>query len=150
MNAKSNVNKVINDLLGKIQSFEKGGELSDSILREIATTMRAEVGTRIHEEGKNAAGGDIGQYTSGSYKALRNRKGRRIDKVDLSFTRQMSNQFSVIATANGYGLGWADTEKTDRAGYLEKRYGKIWALTEDEKKQTEAIAESSVKKLFNT
>ena len=40
----------------------KGGEGYDSVIRGVATSMKSVVSKRIHEEGKAADGGNIGQY----------------------------------------------------------------------------------------
>lgn len=73
----SNINEVVGRLISKLQSVEKGGELSDSILREVATTMRAEMTIRIHSEGKNANDSDIGQYsTTPMYVSISSNPGR--------------------------------------------------------------------------
>lgn len=145
---KSNMGEVLGELTAKLQSFTPGGVGYGSTLREIATTMRAEIGRRVHSDGKNAEGGQIGNY-SAEYAAYRKKKGRPIDKVNLSLTGQLSNQFVVVETSNSYGLGWADTEKQQRAVYLEERYGKVWALTSAEAELSQKIADQKIQEIFN-
>lgn len=141
----SNINEVIGRIISKVTSLEKGGQSNDSMLREIATTMRGEMSRRIHSEGRKSDGSDIGQYSK-AYGERKTRLGKnQLGKVNLSFTGQMSNQFQVIATTEGYGIGWSDEEKIRRAGYLEERYGKVWGLSEEEKTLSVSIAE----KYFN-
>lgn len=59
---KTNIQEVISSL--KIDSFRKGGENYDGLLRAVALTSLAEIKTRIHEEGKAADGADIGRYST--------------------------------------------------------------------------------------
>lgn len=186
----SNINQVIGNYLAKIQSFQKGGEGYDSALREVATTMRAEMSVRIHSEGKNANDSDIGQYSTkpiyvsaksnpgrsfgrpvgktgkskfqstgldhtsryfeGGYNEFKTAIGRnQLGKVNLSLSGQLSNQFSVIPTSEGYGVGWADTEKRERADHLENKYGKVWGLTPEEKKLSLMIVEKHLRDAFS-
>jgi hypothetical protein len=46
----------------KLKTFMKGGEGYDSVIRGVATSMKGVIQKRIHEEGKAADGGNIGQY----------------------------------------------------------------------------------------
>lgn len=191
--AQSNINQVVSNLLGKLQSFQKGGQGFDSALREVATTMRAEMTNRIHSEGKKADNSDIGQYSTtplyvsttanpgrsfgrpigktgkskfetgkkagqdhasryfeGGYNQFKTAIGRnQLGKVNLSLSGQLSNQFQIIALADGYGIGWVDTEKRERADHLEKKYGKVWGLTEEEKQLSKKIIETHLNNAFS-
>lgn len=80
-----------------------------------------------------------------SYSDFRQTIGRRTDKVDLSLSGQLNSQFVVIATENGYGLGWNNQEMPDRARGLESKYAKkIWGLTEGEKELAVKIAQKEI------
>lgn len=46
----------------KLKTFMKGGEGYDSVIRGVATSMLGVVKKRIHEDGKDANGENIGQY----------------------------------------------------------------------------------------
>lgn len=188
--ATSNVNELIAGMLTKLNGYQKGGEGYSTVLREVATTMRGEMGRRIHSEGKNANDSKIGDYSTkpiyvsisdnpgrsfgrpigktgrsvfkstgkdhksryfeGGYSQFKTAIGRnQLGSVNLSLSGQMANQFSVVATADGYGLGWADTEKLERAKHLENKYGKVWGLTEGEKELANEIIADHFKQIFN-
>lgn len=187
--ATSNIKDVVGELAAKLATLQKGGQGYDSTLREVATTMRAEMSRRIHSEGKNSNGSDIGSYSikpmyvslravpkpkgvgrgkngqtkfangkphaskyyAGGYSDYKTDVGRnKLGKVNLSLTGQLSNQFSVIATTNGYGLGWANTEMYDRSQALTKKYGQVWNLTESEAKMSNEIAQEQINKIINS
>jgi len=57
----------------------------------------------------------------------------KLGKVNLSLTGQLNQQFTVQPTNEGWGLGWADKEKLERAKSFETKYRKpIYNLTQEE------------------
>lgn len=86
-----------------------------------------------------------GQYSSGrsstyKYEKLtdgpeRPKYNRGIDRtVILSLTRYMEKDMAVIATADGYGIGYNNNFNYQKSQWNEKRYKKsIWNLTDSEK-----------------
>ena len=191
--ANSNIKDLLAEYTAKLNSLSKGGQGYDSTLREVATTMRAEVSRRIHSDGKNSNDAVIGNYSTksmyvslsaiprpkgvgrgkggktkfengkphkskyyaGGYFGYKTDVGRnRLGTVNLSLTGQVSNQFSVIATSDSYGLGWSNTEMQNRAAALEKKYGqdsfKVWALTEAELNLSNEIAQNQINKILNS
>jgi len=163
-----------------LKSLSPGGQLYDTTLRTVATSMLGVVKNRIHEEGKDASGGQIGNYSK-EYMAVRTgqfksngvktkgknkgetrptgvftkgkQKGqprpqynRTSDtRVVISLTRQMENDFVVIATADGYGLGYNNPDNKKKVGYVENTYKKsIFSLTEGEATQAVAIAQKTI------
>lgn len=46
-------------------------------------------------------------------------------KVVISLTRQLENDWSVIGTAKGYGIGFNNPFNKDKAGWVEETYKKI-------------------------
>ena len=90
-------------ITAKLQSLEQ----SDALLRIIASTMLAETRQRIHEDGKNAAGGNIGTYKK-SYLEWRQENGYKTtgSNVKLFLTGQMQNDYKVVPQSKTeYGLG---------------------------------------------
>ena len=84
-----------------------------------------------------------------SYKDFRTEIGRPVDKVNLSLSGQLNSQFVVIATDDGYGLGWNNSEMPERAEGLTKKYGKeIWALTDTEQTKAVEIAQDTLNQLL--
>lgn len=92
--------------------------------------------------------GKAGEKKAGTNRPKYNRTSDR--KVILSLTRQMENDFSVIATANGYGLGYQNEENYKKSQYAEKNYNKkIFDLTETEEQLVIKVAETEVNRLLN-
>lgn len=124
------------------------------MLRLVAVNALPQVKHRIHTEGRDASGGQIGTYSPG-YMAVRTGKFKRGSKVTrgknkgearpsynrtddtkviLSLTSKMENEFVVIADGTRYGLGFLTTDSAQKARYCEATYQKtIYALTTEEK-----------------
>jgi hypothetical protein len=86
------------------------GLIKDKMIRAVASSMGGIVKTRVHNEGKNSQGADIGTY-SNKYLKTRQKYNRTGNKVVFSLTRQMESDFGIVAsdpikTATGYGLGF--------------------------------------------
>jgi len=86
------------------------------------------------------------KYFDGGYNEFKTQVGKNIGSVNLNLTGQMNNQFTVIATKDGYGLGWADEKIFDRARFFEtKKYNKtIWGVTESEGEIINEIVNNAV------
>lgn len=111
----------------------------DTLLRTIAQTLVGDIRERIHEDGLNAKGAAIGQYTA-EYLKRRIKAGKgSSSKVVLSFTRQMQNDWKVIPIQNGYGLGFSNSFNADKAEWAQERFGAIYKLTPEEIKIMQAI-----------
>jgi len=133
-------------ITAKMQSLDQ----SDALLREIATTMLAETRQRIHEDGKNAAGNQIGTYAT-SYLEWRRENGYKTtgSNVKLFLTGQMQNDYKVVPQSKTkYGLGFSNSLNADKAGWAEERFGKIYGLTPDEEQLVQDICDEFIKNLF--
>lgn len=125
----------------------------DKVLRTVATSMCFVVRERIHEKGLNAAGSQIGVYSS-EYLKVRIKKGKTgSPKVILSFSRQMQNDFAIgeknpIKAGNGWGLGFKNNFNSDKADWMEERYGSIYSLTDGEYKQAQDVANGETNKIL--
>lgn len=169
----SNINEVVTKLTADMNQLGN----PEKVLRVVAQSMVAEVHDRIHEQGKDSNDAAIGEY-SNSYMALRtgnyknaektkdgklknagtNKSGskrpmynRTADKkVILSLTRQMENDFTVIALPDGYGLGYLNDENFKKSQYAENTYKKkIFDLTIPEKETVFRIADFETNRLMN-
>lgn len=163
----SNIGAVASSLTAKLKEFR--AQIKDKVLLTVATDMNAKVKVRIHQEGKNAGDSEIGTYSS-AYLKYREKKpfNRTGDtKIIFSLTRKMENEFVVIPTDKGYGLGWLDASartepkaETKRkkeskpkkpltnfeiSQYLEERFGDVWKLTQKEQSEIKPIADMAVK-----
>ena len=136
----------LKELQGRVLSAAQ----ADSLLREIATSMLAVTQDRIHKEGRKADGSGIGSY-SNSYLKLRERNNLGTDsKVILFFTGQMQNDYKVVPLSDTeYGLGYDNQLNADKADWAEERFGKIFALTDDELGQVQAIVQAYLDKVFS-
>lgn len=119
----------------------------DSLLREISTSMLSVTKKRIHEDGLNANGSQIGTYTS-SYLAVRRKNNLSNTNVNLFFTGDMQNDYKVIPISETeYGLGYDNKLNADKADWNEERFGKIFALTDDELEQVRDIIKEYLRKI---
>lgn len=97
---------------------------------------------RIFNDGKNTSGTDIGQYvgadskSKGRYKALRNSKGRRVDKVDLQFTGGLFESINTGIKGEDVVIGFTNSKKADLSRKLEERYGKVFTISKEEEDET--------------
>jgi hypothetical protein len=90
---------------------------------------------RIHGRGEDASGNQIGTYRE-SYLKLRQKAFQRSadKKIIVSLTRQLENDWSVIATPNGYGVGFLNPFNLQKARWVELQKNKrIFELGEPEK-----------------
>lgn len=125
----------------------------DKILRSVATTMRAEVSYRIHVEGKDAFGNIIApQGYSDEYYEFRIKKLNReaSKKVILSATGQMENDFQIVDTPDGYGLGFLNPHNYDKSKWVEETYERtIYAFTDEEEKLAQDTANHETERIIN-
>lgn len=160
----SNIGQVASRLTSKLKEFQ--GSIKDKVLRTVATTELALVKVRIHQDGKNSDDSAIGTYSS-AY--LKYRQGKPFNntsssKIVLSLTRKLQNEFVVVPTEKGYGLGWLVNErenppkKTNRkskgrkppptnielANILDEKYN-VYKLTKKELQAITPTADRAVK-----
>lgn len=103
---------------------------------------------RIHEDGKDSSGKGIGEY-SDRYLQLRVEKfSRKPDKkIIVSLTSQLENDWSVVATKNGYGIGFLNALNLKKARWVEAGQGKkIFSMTKSEKEYVTDSIRDIVKK----
>jgi len=201
---QSNISQVVRFKIKQLEDIKN----PDQMLRTVAAGVLPELKRRVHIEGRDTAGGQIGTYSPG-YMVLRTgayknadtyKKGAKVGKnknsgvftkrgftkftqededtvtsskaflkveyekkarpqynrtsdtkVILSLTRQMENDLSIVASKNGYGIGFKNPENFRKSQYNEKTYKKrIWGLTEGEKKLAVKIAEDYIEKNLNS
>jgi hypothetical protein len=108
-------------------------------------------GRSVFASGAKEGQSHTSKYFGAGYDEFKTSIGRnQLKKVNLFLSGTLANQFLVIDTANGYGLGWQNAEKFEIAKGMEKKYGKkIYALTEDEKKLATEVAVNYLFDVFN-
>ncbi len=139
----SNIKVVSTSLLKKLEVLRDPKPL----LREVAFDVLALMHERIHEKGEAADGSRIGTYNS-QYLKLRQKKHKRSSdsKIIVSLTRQLENDWAVIASPNGWGIGFNNPLNAQKMKWVEEQKDKkIAALTTSEKD----YAVTKLKKLIN-
>lgn len=89
---------------------------------------------RIHVDGKAADDSLIGLYNSQYLRLRQSKFSRSADrKIIVSLTRQLENDWSVIATDSGYGIGFLNPLNFQKARWVEENKGKkIFSLSASE------------------
>lgn len=133
----------ISQVLGKIASNFELLKDKEYLLRPLAIETIPNMKERIHKEGEATDGGQIGQYSNG-YMRQREKANRSDDrKIIVSLTRQLENDWAVLGTSNGYGIGFNNSFNTQKARWVEAGQKKIiFNLSEQEKQYiTERLQE---------
>lgn len=129
--------KELKDLTDSLLSLEE----TDSLLREVSTTLLAEMRDRIHERGIKSDGTQIGTYSNTYLQYRIDQDKGSASNVTLFFTGQMQNDFSVAPVGeNAYGLGYSNSLNFDKANYAEAKYGIIFEPTDEEFQKIEDVA----------
>jgi hypothetical protein len=105
------------------------------LLRPVALDVVALMTERIHEKGEAADGSQIGSYNN-QYLRLRQKKFKRSGdkKIIVSLTRQLENDWAVLATQQGWGIGFNNPLNAQKMIWVEEQKGKkIAALADSEK-----------------
>jgi hypothetical protein len=133
MRIQTNIGQVTKAIAEKLKVLKD----PEYLLRPVAFGLIDKMTQRIHNEGRGSDGAEIGQY-SNAYLQRRqnppyNRTGDR--KIIVSLTRQLENDWSVIATQKGYGIGFKNPFNLQKLRWVEEGKGKkIGDLTQDEQK----------------
>lgn len=118
---KTNIGEVNERIEGKLKRL---GD-KEYIPRILSFDLIDLMTKRIHVDGLAADESQIGTYNS-QYLKLRqskyNRSGDR--KIIVSLTRQLENDWSVIATNSGYGIGFLNPLNFQKARWVEENKGK--------------------------
>jgi hypothetical protein len=146
MQVTSNIPMVIASYLKKVKEIDN----PETVSRAVAVALLPEIRNRIHVEGKNSKGADIGTYDN-TYLKLRQSKYNRTGdpSVVISLTRQLENSYSLQATDKAYTIGFTSPGSEEKVKYMEEKYGTIWALTDKEVEVAKITAGDMATKLLN-
>jgi hypothetical protein len=146
---KSNTKSVLGPLMKRLEGIQT--KVLDKVTREIAADVVASNIGRIHNDGEAVDGTKIGDYATGSYKTKRQEKGKRIDKVDLSFTGKLSKEFSFAAVSKSeVGVGFLTDYGGNLHEALEEKYNKkIWGVTQEDERVAEELTKNRINKYLN-
>lgn len=131
MKIRTNIKIVSDSILKKLKILQD----REHLLRPVAFDIIALMTERIHQDGKASDDSQIGTY-SNRYLRLRENKYKRSSdtKVIVSLTRQLENDWSVIATEKGYGIGFLNPLNFQKAGWVEDTKDKtIFKLSKAER-----------------
>ncbi len=126
----------INLVSGKIAEQLRKIKDREYLLRPIAFDVITLMTERIHTDGNDSKGEPIGSYSSEYLKRRQSKTYNRTadKKIIVSLTRQLENDWSVIATQKGYGIGFLNSHNLDKARWVEENKGKIiFNLSEKER-----------------
>lgn len=132
MKIRTNIAEVAGNIARKLQVLKD----KEFLIRPVAFGLIDKMTERIHVEGRASDGGEIGSYSNNYLKRRQkkpyNRTGDR--KIIVSLTRQLENDWSIIATDKGYGVGFKNQFNFQKARWVEENKGReIFSLTDDEK-----------------
>lgn len=128
----SNIGEVTESLKAKIAGLTS----KEYIPRMLSFDLIDIMTQRIHVDGLASNESAIGTYNK-QYLSLRRRKYNRSSdtKIIVSLTRQIENDWSVIATDQGYGIGFKNPFNFDKARWVEANKNvKIFNLSTTELK----------------
>ena len=145
MTYSTNLPEVLNTVHLKLSKLH-----SDELTRTQATSLMAVMKDRIHIQGKDSNGTQIGTYTPAYIKYARAKAKRGVDnKVIISLTRQLENGWSPEPIENGYAICLRSKEDMQKAQWCEETYKKkIFAPTAEEKAMVIQIAQDYIAKNF--
>lgn len=133
MRINSNFGQIGKAIAEKLKTLQN----PEYLLRPVAFGLIDKMTQRIHVDGKASDESAIGNYSNG-YLAQRQRPpyNRTADrKIIVSLTRQLENDWSVIATDKGYGIGFKNAFNLQKARWVEENKGrKIFNLSPSEQK----------------
>lgn len=121
------------------------------ILITAASGVLALVAYRIHSEGLRANGSAIGRYDPGYLKVRQKKKYNRTSDPTMVFslTRQMENDFTVIAEEGVVGLGFKNSYNfKTKAVNLEASHPGTYALSDSEEQVVVDIINEYIDGLF--
>lgn len=128
---KSNIGLVTESIKRKLNLLSDREYLIRPVCFDVIDLMTK----RIHIDGKAADDSPIGTYKKGYLKLRQEKFSRSSDsKIIVSLTRQLENDWSVIATVIGYGIWFLNAFNLQKARWVEENKGKkIFQLSESEK-----------------
>lgn len=131
-----NIGQVTAELKGRLEKLKD----TEYLLRPVAQEQIRLMHDRIHGKGLASDGGQIGTYSRGYLKIRQEKYNRKPDsQVIISLTRQLENDYTVVPTTLGYGVGFNNRHNFDKSQWVENTYKKkIFDPTEEE--LNEAIA----------
>lgn len=133
----------ITEVIGRIRSNFELLKDREYLLRPLAIETLPLIKERIHVDGKASDGTPIGSYSNG-YMRTREQYGRGDSrKIIVALTSQLEQDWAVLATDNGYGIGFNNVFNAEKMRWVEAIKSKIISNLSAEEKQyiTERLQE---------
>ena len=143
MTYSTNLPTVLKTVTDKLSALQ-----INQMMREQAYSLIAVMKDRIHVQGKDSSGAQIGTYTPAYIKYTRAKKNRGTDnKVILSLTRQLESGYEPREIPNGYAICLRTDEDMQKARWCEETYKKpIFKPTAEEEALVKQIAADYIAK----
>ncbi len=150
-NRMASVTTNITAVVGKLKSNFELLLNKEYLLRPLAIETIPLMKERIHVQGQAADGSQIGEYAN-SYMRAREKAGRgESRKIIVALTSQLEQDWAVIATQNGYGIGFNNIFNAQKARWVEEQKSKIiFNLSAEEKKYITDRLQELVNGAFST
>lgn len=128
---RTNIRQVFEKLQADLNKLKD----REYLLRPVATELIPMITERIHQKGLASDNSPIGTY-SNAYLKERERKNRGTDtKVIVSLTRQLENDWAVVATPKGYGIGFLNSFNAEKLRWVEQAKGKVFSVLSKEEEE---------------
>lgn len=149
----TNIAEVSERLRAKLEKVKD----KETLLRPLCFDLVEIMTKRIHKRGENASGTQIGTY-SNPYLKYRERGDPKNNvaprgtdsKVIVSLTRELENDWSVIGTPKGYGIGFKNVFNLQKARWVEVMKGVIFSMTSQENKYASDFINHHVSEALNS
>lgn len=131
---------------------EKLNKLKDKeyLIRPVCVDLIDLMTKRIHIDGIASDGTPIGTYSSGYLRFRQKPPNNRTkeDKVVVSLTRQLENDWSIIATKTGYGIGFKNSFNMQKGRWVEAIKKPFLGLTQSELQYAQLRFNQLIKEAF--
>jgi hypothetical protein len=141
------VNTNIAEVSARISAKLEKLKDKEYLLRPVCFDLIELMKIRIHEKGRDKYNSAIGTYSSGYLRYRQKHHQRSNDtQIIVSLTRQLENDWSVIATPKGYGIGFKNVFNLKKARWVEAiKKKEIFQLSADENKYASDLINDLVK-----
>jgi len=134
-NNMATVNSNISIVFDRIASNFELLKDKEYLLRPLAVELIPMIKERIHEKGQASDGSQIGEYAN-SYMAARAKAGRGSNrKIIVALTSQLEQDWAVIPTDSGYGIGFNNFLSVQKMKWVEEQKSKIISNLSAQEKQ---------------
>jgi hypothetical protein len=141
------VNTNIAEVSARISAKLEKLKDKEYLLRPVCFDLIELMKIRIHEKGRDKYNSAIGTYSSWYLRYRQKHHQRSNDtQIIVSLTRQLENDWSVIATPKGYGIGFKNVFNLKKARWVEAiKKKEIFQLSADENKYASDLINDLVK-----